>query len=350
MTKESFGHVDGREVFIYTLRNTRGMEGRITNYGGIVVSLKVADRSGKAGDVVLGFDSLASYVKDNPYFGCLIGRCGNRIAKGRFSIDGTEYTLVRNVGADALHGGIKGFDKVVWEVNENEGVPGRSLVLSYVSKDGEEGYPGTLTVQVTYTLSDSNDLRIDYHATTDKPTIVNLTHHSCFNLAGPGDGDILGHEVMVAADRFTPMDSTMIPTGEITPVKGTPFDFTTSTPIGARIGWRDQQLRAGIGYDHNFVLNKPGGMFALAGRVYEPTSGRAMEVHTTEPGIQFYTGNFLDGHHIGKGEKPYKHRYGFCLETQHFPDAPNHPEFPSIILRPGQKYLTSTLYRFSAGK
>jgi aldose 1-epimerase len=350
MTKDIFGTVDGKEVHLYTLRNSHGMEARITNYGGIIVTLKVPGKDGKTGDVVLGFDSLASYVRDTPYFGCLVGRYGNRIAKGRFTIDGVQYALARNNGPNALHGGIKGFDKVVWSADEQESVPGKSLVLRYVSKDGEEGYPGTLTVTVTYSLSDSNDISIDYLATTDKPTIVNLTQHSYFNLAGPGEGDILGHQLMIAADRFTPIDSTFIPTGTFAPVKGTPFDFTTPVAIGARISEKDQQLQFGLGYDHNFVLNKPAGTFGLAARVYEPTSGREMEVYTSEPGIQFYCGNFLDGHHIGKGGKPYRYRYGFCLETQHFPDSPNHPEFPSTVLRPGEKYSTSTLYRFGMGK
>jgi aldose 1-epimerase len=350
MSKESFGNVDGKEVYLYTLRNSHGMEARITNYGGIIVTLKVPGISGKMEDVVLGFDSLASYVRDTPYFGCLVGRYGNRIAGGEVTIDGVKYTLAKNNRPNSLHGGIKGFDKVVWEVREQQSIPGKTLALGYVSKDGEEGYPGTLTVTVTYTLSDSNDIRIDYLAATDKPTIVNLTQHSYFNLAGPGDGDILGHELMIAADRFTPIDSTFIPTGIIAPVKGTPFDFTTPLAIGARISAKDQQLQFGLGYDHNFVLNKPAGAFGLAARVYEPTSKREMEVYTSEPGIQFYCGNFLDGHHIGKGGKPYRHRYGFCLETQHFPDSPNHPEFPSTVLRPGEKYVTSTLYRFGLRK
>jgi aldose 1-epimerase len=350
MTKELLGTVDGKEVHLYTLRNSHGMEARIMNYGGIIVTLKVPGKDGKTEDVVLGFDSLASYVRDTPYFGCLVGRYGNRIAKGLFTIDGNQYTLAKNNGLNALHGGIKGFDKVVWSVDEQKSISGKTLVLGYVSKDGEEGYPGTLTVTVTYTLSDSNDIRIDYLATTDRPTIVNLTQHSYFNLAGPGDGDILGHQLMIAADRFTPIDSTFIPTGTVAPVKGTPFDFTTPVAIGERISEKDQQLQFGLGYDHNFVLNKPAGTFGLAARVYEPTSGKEMEVYTSEPGIQFYCGNFLDGHHIGKGGKPYRYRYGFCLETQHFPDSPNHPEFPSTVLRPGEKYVTSTLYRFGVRK
>jgi aldose 1-epimerase len=346
MMKEPFGTVDGKEVFLYTLHNAEGMEARITNYGGIIVSLRVPDKNGKLGDVVLGFDSLSSYIKDTPYFGCLIGRYGNRIAKGKFILDGVPYTLAINNSPNHLHGGVKGFDKVVWDARESESTPGKTLVLSYVSKDGEEGYPGTLTVKVTYTLTDSSEIKVDYHATTDKPTIVNLTQHSYFNLAGPGDGDILGHELMIAADRFTAIDSTLIPTGTLSDVKGTPLDFTTPAPIGLRINDNNEQLRFGLGYDHNFVLTKPAGSFGLAARAFEPTSGRVMEVFTTEPGLQFYSGNFLDGHHVGKGGKPYKYRYGFCLETQHYPDSPNEPTFPSTILRPGETYTTTTVYRF----
>lgn len=345
--KEPFGIVDGTKVSLYTLRNASGMEARITNYGGIIVSLKVPDRKGTPGDVVLGYDSLSSYVKASPYFGCLIGRYGNRIAAGKFSLGGTEYTLAVNNAPNHLHGGTKGFDKVVWTVHEPESVPGKSLVLTYTSKDGEEGYPGRLDVRVVYTLTDSNEIKIQYTAKTDKPTVVNLTQHSYFNLAGPGDGTILGHQVMIAADRFTPIDATLIPTGELRPVKDTPLDFTTLTAIGARINKDDEQLRYGLGYDHNFVLNKPEGTFGLAARVVEPTTGRVMEVFTSEPGIQFYSGNFLDGSYIGKGGKPYQHRYGFCLETQHYPDSPNHPDFPSTVLKPGEEYSTTTVYRFS---
>ncbi len=350
LMKEPFGIVDGSRVFLYTLRNASGMEARITNYGGIIVSLKVPDRNGNPGDVVLGYDSLSSYVKATPYFGCLIGRYGNRIAGGRFLLGGTEYTLAKNDGPNQLHGGNKGFDKVVWTVRESESLPGKSLVLTYTSKDGEEGYPGNLDVRVVYSLTDSNEIRVSYQAKTDKPTIVNLTQHSYFNLAGPGDGTILGHELMIAADRFTPIDATFIPTGEFRPVKGTPLDFTSPKPIGERINKDDEQLRYGLGYDHNFVLNKLEGSFGLAARVYEPTRGRVMEVLTSEPGIQFYSGNFLDGSHIGKGGKPYLHRYGFCLETQHFPDSPNHPDFPSTVLNPGEEYSTVTAYRFSVMK
>lgn len=350
LMKEPFGVVDGTTVYLYTLRNESGMEARITNYGGIIVSLKVPDRKGNLGDVVLGYDSVASYVKASPYFGCLIGRYGNRIAGGKFSLGGTEYTLATNDGPNHLHGGIKGFDKVIWTVREGESVTGKSLVLTYLSKDGEEGYPGNLDVRVVYSLNDSNEIRVTYQAKTDKPTVVNLTQHSYFNLAGPGDGTILNHVLMIAADRFTPIDATLIPTGEFRAVAGSPLDFTTPKPIGERINQDDEQLRYGLGYDHNFILNKLEGSFGLAARVTEPTTGRVMEVLTTEPGIQFYSGNFLDGSYIGKGGKPYQHRYGFCLETQHFPDSPNHPDFPSTVLNPGETYNTTTVYRFSVMK
>lgn len=348
--REPFGVVDGTTVYVYTLRNATGMEARITNYGGIIVSLKVPDRQGTSGDIVLGYDSLSSYLRATPYFGCLIGRYGNRIAGGKFSLGGHEYALATNDGPNHLHGGIKGFDKVVWTARESESVPGKSLVLTYTSKDGEEGYPGTLDVRVVYTLTDSNEINVRYRATTDRPTIVNLTQHSYFNLAGAGKGEILGHSLMIAADRFTPIDATFIPTGEIRPVSGTPLDFTTPRTIGERINQDDEQLRYGLGYDHNFVLNKPDSSFGLAARVSEATTGRVMEVWTSEPGIQFYSGNFLDGSHIGKGGIPYLHRFGFCLETQHFPDSPNHPDFPSTVLKPGEAYTTFTAYRFSVMK
>lgn len=349
ISREVFGKTaDGKGVYIFTLRNSKGMEARITNYGGILVSLLVPDRSGIPGDVVLGYDSLAQYVRDNPYFGCIVGRYGNRIAKGKFTLDGKDYTLATNNGPNHLHGGAKGFDKVVWTPKEVRGKTGPSLELTYLSRDGEEGYPGNLSVKVIYTLTDKNELRISYTATTDKPTIVNLTHHSYFNLAGAGAGDILGHELMINADRFTPIDSTLIPTGELKSVRGTPMDFTTPTAIGARIGEKDPQLIRAGGYDHNFVLVKKGTGLGLAARVSDSSSGRVMEVLTTEPGLQFYSGNFLDGHNVGKGGKKYEHRYGFCLETQHFPDSPNKPQFPSSRLNPGETYRSETLYRFSA--
>jgi len=347
--KEVFGTLaDGSVIHCYALRNSHGMEARIIDYGGIVVSLLVPDRSGRLGDVVLGFDSLSAYVKDNPYFGCLVGRYGNRIAKGQFAIDGTSYVLATNNGANHLHGGVKGYDKVVWEAKEHRTGDGPSLELRYRSRDGEEGYPGTLSAAVIYKVSEKNELIIRYQATTDKPTVVNLTHHSYFNLAG--SGTILGHELMINADRFTPVDSGLIPTGELRSVHGTPMDFTTSMAIGARIGDEDDQLRRAGGYDHNFVLNRKAAGLTLAARLTERSSGRTMEVLTTEPGLQFYSGNFLDGHHIGKAGQRYQHRYGLCLETQHFPDSPNQPNFPSTLLKPGGTYISTTIYRFGVAQ
>jgi aldose 1-epimerase len=349
--REPFGTTDrGDSVSVYTLKNAHGMEVRATDYGGIILSLRVADRNGRFDDVVLGYDSLKDYLRESPYFGAIIGRYGNRIAGGRFSLDGRTYTLARNNGPNHLHGGLRGFDKVVWGVEPFERQDSVGLVLRYTSPEGEEGYPGTLRAQVTYTLTDRNELIFDYHATTDRATPVNLTQHSYFNLAGDGKGDILGHAVTLNADHFTPVDSTLIPTGEIKSVGGTPFDFRTATPIGARIGRDDEQLRNGRGYDHNFVLNKGGtggtGDPTLAARVYEPGSGRVMEIHTTEPGLQFYSGNFLDGTLRGKNGVVYRHRYGFAMETQHFPDTPNQPAFPSAILRPGEEYRSRSIYKF----
>jgi aldose 1-epimerase len=331
----------GEPVELYTLRNAKGAQARIATYGGIVVSLEMPDRSGAMGDVVAGFDSLDGYLKPPPYFGAIIGRYGNRIGKGRFSLDGVEYTLAKNDGENHLHGGIRGFDKRVWAVTASSP---QSLELEYLSKDGEEGYPGNLSVTVAYTLTDANELKIDYSATTDKDTVVNLTNHSYFNLAGAGD--ILGHEVVIDADRFTPVDKGLIPTGELRSVAGTPFDFRTPKTIGERIEQKDEQLLFGHGYDHNWVLNRSGSGLEIAARVADPKSGRVMEVLTTEPGLQFYTGNFLDGTLQGKG-KLYARRSAFCMETQHFPDSPNKPNFPSTILRPGEKYQTTTVYRFS---
>jgi aldose 1-epimerase len=348
VSREVFGKMpDGRVVEAFDLRNEHGMKARIITYGGIVVSLEVPDRQGNFADVVLGYNSLEQYLKDSPYFGAIVGRYGNRIANARFVLDGVEYRLAANDGPNHLHGGLKGFDKVVWQgepIREKDAVGVR---LTYLSPDGEEGYPGNLHATVTYRLTNRNELRIDYEATTDKPTIVNLTHHSYFNLAGEGRGDILGHLLQIYADRFTPVDAGLIPTGELRSVEGTPFDFRQPTAIGQRIDWDDEQLRNGRGYDHNFVLNSGGGTLALAATVFEPTTGRAMEVLTTEPGLQFYSGNFLDGHHVGKSGEPYGHRSGFCLEAQHFPDSPNKPHFPSVVLRPGEVYRQTTIYRFS---
>jgi len=337
---------DGEPVELYTLTNYKGMEARIMTYGGTVISLKVPDRNGKIGDIVLGYETLDGYLKNNPFFGSIVGRYGNRIGKASFTLNGKQYSLQKNNGENTLHGGVKGFDKVVWKAKEVNTVNGSGLSLTYLSKDGEEGFPGNLSVTVVYTLTNNNELKIDYSATTDKTTVVNLTHHSYFNLAG--EGDILKHELMINAGKFTPVDSGLIPTGELRPVKGTPMDFIKPAVIGARIDQQDEQLSFGKGYDHNWVLNatKAGGL-AFAARVYEPTSGRVMEVFTTEPGIQFYSGNFLDGSITGKGGQVYKHRSGLCLETQHFPDSPNKPAFPSTVLRPGQRYRTTTVHRFS---
>lgn len=341
-----FGMTPDRQLIdIYTLRNSKGMEARICNYGGIVVSLKVPDRNGKFEDVVLGYDNLDGYLKNNPYFGCLVGRYGNRIAKGKFTLDGVEYTLACNDGPNHLHGGRKGFDKVVWEATPFMSARGPALKLTYTSKDGEEGYPGNLKVTAIYTVTEDNELRLDYTATTDKPTIVNLTHHSYFNLAAKGD--ILDHEVMINADKFTPVDETLIPTGELRPVEGTPFDFRKPTKIGARINNDDQQLKFGKGYDHNWVINKPMNVLGLMARVYEPSSGRVMEVWSTEPGLQFYSGNFLDGTIRGKYGWVYQFRHGFCMEPQHYPDSPNKPNFPSVVLRPGEVYKNTIIYKFS---
>jgi aldose 1-epimerase len=349
ITRAPFGTAkDGTPVDIFTLRNANGVEARICNYGGIVVSLRVPDRNGVLGDVVLGYDNLDGYTKSSPYFGCLIGRYGNRIAKGKFTLNGKEYTLATNNYPNHLHGGIKGFDKVVWQARGVPSLLGPTVELRYVSKDGEEGYPGNLTVTAVYTLTDDNALRLDYSATCDRDTVVNLTQHSYFNLAGKGD--ILGHLVYINAERFTPVDSTLIPTGELRPVAGTPFDFRTATAIGARINQDDEQLKFGNGYDHNWVINKPKGALGLMARVTEPTTGRVLEVLSTEPGLQFYTGNFLDGSITGKGGWVYQFRNGFCMEPQHYPDSPNQPSFPSVVLKPGQVYQNTIIYRFSVQK
>ncbi|HDY89891.1 MAG TPA: galactose mutarotase [bacterium] len=347
--KQNFGKTpDGTPVALYTMLNSNGSEVKITNYGGIVVSVKVPDRNGKTDDVVLGYDTLEEYIKNNPYFGCIIGRYGNRIEKGKFTLNGIEYILAQNNGENHLHGGIKGFDKVVWKTEEKKNEDSVGLKLTYLSSDGEEGYPGNLSVEVVYSFNNNNEFKIEYSATTDKETILNLTQHSYFNLAGAGSGDILEHVLELNADRFTPVDSGLIPTGELKSVRGTPMDFTQPTPIGKRIGQDYEQLLFGKGYDHNWVLNNDDGALAIAASVYEPTTGRVMEVLTTEPGIQFYSGNFLDGSISGKQGKVYNQRYGFCLETQHFPDSPNKPDFPTTVLKPGKKYMTTTVYRFSA--
>ncbi|HEV7928333.1 MAG TPA: aldose epimerase family protein [Verrucomicrobiae bacterium] len=346
ISNEPFGTTpDGQAVEIYTLHNGKGTEARIMTYGGILVSLKVPDKKGQSGDVVLGYDNLDSYVKNSPYFGALVGRYGNRIAKGHFTLDGTTYTLATNNYPNALHGGPKGFDKRVWSATTKESADGPELILKYLSKDGEEGYPGNLDVTATYTLMQDNGLRLEYTATTDKDTVLNLTQHSYWNLTGKGD--ILNHLVMMPADRFTPVDATLIPTGELKPVEGTPFDFRTPITIGARIGQDDEQLKFGGGYDHNWVINKEFGKLGLMARVSEPDSGRVMEVLSTDPGLQFYSGNFLDGTITGKGGWVYQHRSAFCMEPQHYPDSPNHPDFPTTELKPGQVYHHTIIYRFS---
>ena len=349
ITEKPFGKTkEGTPVTIYTLRNSRGAAATITNYGGIVVSLNVPDRSGKLGDVVLGYDNLSDYIKATPYFGALIGRYGNRIAKGEFELDGKHYKLAVNNGVNSLHGGLKGFDKVVWKARPQLAKSGPALELQYVSKDGEEGYPGELSVKALYTLTENNELKLDYTATTDKATIVNLTHHSYFNLAGAGSGDILSHLVTINAKRFTPVDKTLIPTGELRPVEGTPFDFRKPQTIGSRIETNDQQLKFGGGYDHNWIVRMKPGRLALMAKVSDPSSGRVLEVLSTEPGLQFYSGNFLDGTNIGKGGKVYRFRNAFCMEPQHFPDSPNKPQFPSVVLKPGEIFKSTIVYRFSA--
>jgi aldose 1-epimerase len=345
--KTTFGSTsDGKKVDLYTMTTPKGVEVAITNYGGIVVSLKVPDKAGKPGDIVLGFEDLKGYLQDEPYFGALIGRYANRIAKARFMLDGKEYKLPANDGENSLHGGKRGFDKRVWSASTTSSAEGASLSLTYVSQDGEEGYPGKLTAKVAYTVGGDGSVKIDYSATTDKDTVVNLTNHSYFNLAGQGNGDILGHELTLPASRYTPVDSGLIPTGELRDVKGTPFDFLTPHKIGERIGGSDEQLKLGKGYDHNWVLDSSSGSLTKAAEVFEASSGRVLEVWTTQPGIQFYTGNFLDGKLTGKGGKIYQQRYGLCLETQHFPDSPNQPKFPSVELKPGQTYHETTVWKF----
>jgi aldose 1-epimerase len=345
--QQDFGTRDGRPIILYTLTNAHGVEVRAMNYGGIILSLRVPDRKGQLADIVLGHDKAEGYMPNPPFLGAIVGRYANRIANGTFTLDGKTYTLPKNDGPNTLHGGItRTFDKVLWDGEPLKGKNG--VAFTYLSKDGEEGFPGNLKVTVTYTLTDSNELVIDYTATTDKATPINVSQHSYFNLKGEGNGDILDHEIMINADKFTPVDKNLIPTGELRPVKGTPFDFTSSTKIGARIEDPYEQMVLGHGYDHNFVINRKGAGMILAARVYEPTTGRVLEVTTTQPGVQFYTGNFLDGTVTGKEGHVYKHRYGLCLETQHFPDSPNHPDFPSTILKPGEKFHQTTSFKFSA--
>jgi len=345
--QKDFGTRDGRSIILYTLTNSHGVEVRAMNYGGIILSLRVPDRKGQLADIVLGHEKAEGYIPNPPYLGAIVGRYANRIANGTFTLDGKTYTLPKNDGPNTLHGGLtRTFDKVVWD---GETLKGKNAVaFSYLSKDGEEGFPGNLKVKVTYTLTESNELVIDYDATTDKATPINVSQHSYFNLKGEGNGDILDHEIMINADKFTPVDKNLIPTGELRAVKGTPFDFTTSTKIGARIEDQYEQMVLGHGYDHNFVLNRKGAGLSLAARVHEPTTGRVLEVSTTQPAVQFYTGNFLDGSVTGKEGHVYKRRYGFCLETQHYPDSPNHPDFPNAVLKPGEKFHQTTVFKFSA--
>ncbi|MGV3503477.1 MAG: aldose epimerase family protein [Adhaeribacter sp.] len=346
----SFGKLkDGTEVQAYTLKNSQGLTATFTNYGGRLVSLLVPDKNGKLVDVVVGLKDAAAFESSTePYFGATIGRYGNRIAKGKFSLDGKEYTLFTNNGPNTLHGGKKGFQDVVWEASQPDA---RTLVLTYLSKDMEEGFPGNLQVKVTYALSDDNELKMDYEATTDKKTVVNLTNHAFFNLNGEGSGTILNHRLQVNADSYTPVDATLIPTGKIEPVAGTPFDFRKPETIGARIGQSNEQLKNGGGYDHNFVLKAPAGQgLNLAAIAIGDQSGIRMEVLTQEPGLQFYSGNFMQGKNTFKGGAKDDYRTAFCLETQHFPDAPNQPQFASTVLAPGDTYKTSSVYKFSVEK
>jgi aldose 1-epimerase len=341
--KTDFGQVGGQLAHLFTLRNANGGVVKITNYGGIITAWLAPDKNGQLADVILGYDSLAGYLATTPYFGAIVGRYGNRIAKGKFALGGKTYTLATNNAPNHLHGGNKGFDKVLWQATEFRTDSTVGLKLGYTSKDGEEGYPGNLAVEVTYTWANDHSLRMDYRATTDQPTVVNLTNHAYFNLAGTGT--ILDHQLMLKASRYLPVDRTLIPTGELAPVQGTPFDFTAPAAIGARIGQDHPQLQAGGGYDHCWALDRDGPGLELVASAYEPTSGRVLEVLTTEPGLQFYSGNFLNGKIRGKGGTVYQQRAGFCLETQHYPDSPNQPSFPSVVLQPGQTYQSSTVYR-----
>ena len=348
VTQRPFGTApNGQAVSLYTLTNRHGMVVKITNYGGIVTSMLVPDRNGKLGDVVLGYDNVAGYIKGSPYFGALVGRYANRIARGKFTLNGKTYTLAVNNGVNHLHGGKIGFDKKVWAAIPVEMKNGAGLSLSVYSPDREEGYPGNLSVHVVYTLLDDNALKITYTAITDKPTVLNLTNHSYFNLNGAGSGTILDHTLLINASRYTPIDKTSIPLGPMAPVAGTPFDFRHAHAIGERINQVNTQLKNGAGYDHNFVLNHTGHSLILAARAYAPKTGRVLSVYTTEPGVQLYAGNFLDGTNVGKGGKVYNKRGAFCLETQHFPDSPNQKAFPTTTLNPGQVYRQTTIDQFT---
>jgi aldose 1-epimerase len=346
VSRAPFGRTaDGKAVDIFTLTNRNGLEVKAITYGGIITSVRVPDRAGALADVVLGFETLDGYLKGHPYFGAIVGRYGNRIAGGRFAIDGRTFTLATNNGPNHLHGGKVGFDKAVWSADPAPAAAGGAgIVLSHTSADGDEGYPGTLRARVSYTLTERNELVVEYHATSDKPTPVNLTQHSYFNLSG--GGDILDHELTIHASRYTPVDATLIPTGELASVEATPFDFRKPAKVGARIDAAHEQLKNGLGYDHNFVLDGKAGELRAAARLVDGKSGRTLDVATSEPGMQFYSGNFLDGTLTGKGGQVYRRRAGLCLETQHFPDSPNKPHFPSTILRPGGEYRSKTVFTF----
>ena len=351
VNKAEFGKTpEGEVVDVYTLTNSEGMEVRAITFGGVITSIRVPDRAGKLDDVALGFNNLEGYIKNPPYFGSIIGRYANRIGKGRFTLDGKTYTLAINNPPNHLHGGIKGFDKVVWKAESFKNADGVGIVFTHTSPDGDEGYPGTLALRVSYTLNNKNEIAFDYEATTDKATPVNLTQHSYFNLAGEGSGDILNHVMTIHASKITPVDQSLIPTGELASIEGTPFDFRKPTAIGARIADNHPQIGFGKGYDHNFALDRTGDGLVLAAHVEEPANGRILEISTTEPGIQFYTGNFLDGTLTGKSGQPYKQRTGFALETQHYPDSPNKPDFPNTILKPGETYKSKTVYAFKVSK
>src|SRR5689334_17067083 len=351
VTRAEFGRLpDGRVVDVFTLTNGHGIEVRVITYGAIITVVRTPDRTGHVDDIALGFESLAGYLGEHPYFGAVVGRYANRIAHGQFSLDGVTYRLALNNGPNSLHGGLRGFDKALWSAEAFFGENTARVVLRYTSPDGEEGYPGTLTTRVTYTLNAQDELVVDYEATTDKPTVVNLTQHSYWNLRGEGRGDILDHVIQIAASAFTPVDSTLIPTGEIASVNGTPFDSRVPTAVGTRIGAPNEQIRFGRGYDHNWVLDRTNAGLTHAARVVDPTSGRTLDVSTTEPGMQFYTGNFLDGSIVGKAGHVYGHRSGLVLETQHYPDSPNHPNFPSTVLRPGSTFRSQTVFKFGVAR
>ena len=346
ISRRDFGVTrEGAAVDCYTLTNAHAVEAEVLTYGGTLRALRVPDRNGRLSDVVLGFETLAPYLGDQPYLGASVGRYANRIAAGRFALDGVTYTLARNDGPNHLHGGPNGFHRQVWDARERASDDGPSLELTYLSRDGEEGYPGNLAVTIVYTLTDEDELRIDYTATTDADTVINLTNHAYFNLEGTGT--VLEHELQLFASRFVPTDATNIPLGELRAVHGTPMDFAAPTPIGARIAADDEQIRHGQGYDHTWVLDKEDDALGIAARLHAPASGRVVEVSTTQPGVQFYSGNQLDGSLIGKGDEPYVRHSGLCLETQHFPDSPNQPQFPSTVLHPGTAYNQTTIYRFT---